>query len=282
MSTEEVKKAMAKSSKKNTLAGLKHTDISTVIESMRPQIAQALPKHLTADRVIQMATTLIAQNPKIAECSASSLMGAVMQASILGFKPVSALGECYFVPYGGEVQFQVGYKGYISLARKSGNLETIHSFVVRKDDDFEYELGLHPILKHIPNGSDGDITHAYAVVKYKDGGYNFVVLSRQEIERLRCRSPFQKPDKVLGAWKTDYEAMCKAKAIKQLAKFMPSEIEDLHRASQSDEAIITDKSFSNNQTGINPEAFSYEAQEEVEEVEHEEVKADKDGQTKIV
>ena len=253
----DVRTALQKAKKPGTLSGLKHTDIQTVLEGMRIQIAQALPKHLTPDRVIQMATTLITQNPKIAECSAASLMGAVMQASILGFKPVSALGECYFVPYGKEVQFQIGYKGYISLARRSGQIKNLYAYPVRKGDDFTYELGLNPKLEHKPKADvDAELTHVYAVVHYKDGAYDFIVLTRAEVEKLRLRSPMQK-GAPKGAWATDYEAMAKAKAIKQLAKYMPLS-DEMQAATVSDERIIdAEKASSNDGTGLILDQMEY-------------------------
>lgn len=240
--------ALAKATKKGTLAGLKQTDVQSVLESLKPQIAQALPKHLSADRMIQMATQVIVKNPKVAECSAASLIGAVMQASILGFKPSDSLGQVYFVPYGKSVQFQIGYKGYIDLARRSGQIKTLYAYPVYQNDHFEYELGLEPKLTHRPAQEDrGEMTFVYAVAHYKDGGYNFVVLSRNEVERLRLRNAFQK-SKPSGAWATDYEAMSCAKAIKQLSKYMPLS-EEMQGAVLSDEGVIQPDNFSNDQTG---------------------------------
>src|ERR1043165_7562501 len=94
---ELIKAAMAKATKKGTLAGLKSMDVKTVIESMSAQIGQALPKHVPVERLIQIATTYVSNNPKIAECTASSIIGAIMEMSIQGLEP--GLGQCYIVPY---------------------------------------------------------------------------------------------------------------------------------------------------------------------------------------
>lgn len=259
-----VTSALQKATKKGTLAGLKHTQIQDVISGMRGQIAQALPKHLTPDRMIQMASSMIVKNPKLGECSASSLVGAVMQASILGFRPVEQLGECYFVPYGGHCQFQIGYKGYIALARRTGELKNIYAEVVREGDDFRVEYGLEPKLIHIPrmDNEAAKVTHVYAVARYKDDGFNFIVLTSNQVDKLRKRNASQK-DSRSGAWATDYEAMAKAKAIKQLSKYMPLSV-DFMDAVVSDEAIITDKAFSNDQSGLKIEAFTYEPDEPIQ------------------
>lgn len=235
--------------------GMKQSQIAQALQAWGGNLQMTLPKHLTPDRFIQMATSIIAKNPAIAECSAQSVIGAILQASILGFPPVEALGYCYFVPFnnkrpGGEwvkeIQFQIGYKGFMDLARRSGKIETIHAFVVVEGDEFDYALGLNPTITHKPCGEvakpDGsNIRFAYAVVKYRDGGFGFEVLPKARIEQLRMRSPMAR-NGLTGAWKTDYESMAKAKAIKQLAKSMPLTIDAMSTLA-SDERVIHADNF---------------------------------------
>lgn len=283
---KKIKEALSKAKKPGTLAGLKSQDVMTVLESMKASISMALPKHLTADRMLSMATTVISSNPKLAECTAQSLIGAVMQASILGFKPTPILGECYFVPFNNkktlpngrevwqkEVQMQIGYKGYISLARRSGEIKTLYAYPVYENDEFTYELGLEPKLEHKPaDGDRGKFTHVYAVAHYKDDGYNFMVLTKGEVEKLRLRNKSQKA-KPSGAWATDYETMACAKAIKQLAKYMPLS-DEMNKAVISDEAIITDKAFTNDHEGIDIEKVEYADFESMEQPEEQEPQED--------
>lgn len=256
---QKAMKQTSKSAKLPTMSGMNSGKISDLLGKYRSSIAQVLPKHLNADRMIQICTTLIAKNPDIANCTTASIIGAVTQASILGFKPVAALGHCYFVPYNNkqadgsyakEVQFMIGYKGFIDLCRRSGELKTIHAACVYEGDQFSYQLGLYPELKHVPSApieSVEKLTHAYAVAHYKDGGYNFVVLKKPQIESLRLRNRSQK-NYINGAWKSDYDKMSMAKAIKQLATFMPLS-EETQLAVQSDEAIIKPDDFSHDHSG---------------------------------
>lgn len=269
-SCDLVKKSMAKATVKGTLAGLKSIDIKTIISNMAPQISQALPKHLTADRIIQVATTYISSNSEVAKCTAHSIIGAIMQTSIWGLEPHPGMGHVYFVPYNRnigtrqdpkwskEVQLQIGYKGYMKLARNSGEIKMIFSEVVRQSDEFEFELGLYPKLSHVPKISmkeNEKITHVYAVAHYHSGGYNFIVLSYPQIEALRKRNPSQKKG-IVGAWSTDYPAMACAKALKQLSKYLPLSTE-MQQAVIADESIITKDSFTNNQAGINFSKLEY-------------------------
>jgi recombination protein RecT len=280
---ELIKAAMAKATKKGTLAGLKSMDVKTVIESMSAQIGQALPKHVPVERLIQIATTYVSNNPKIAECTASSIIGAIMEMSIQGLEP--GLGQCYIVPYNRkseqgfikEAQYQIGYKGFIKLAYNSNEVKHIDSDIVKNNDTFKYQRGLFPVLDHIPNDEledDDDaynsIRYAYAVIHYKSGGYNFVVLPKNKIEKLRRRSPSQKKGRE-GAWLTDYDQMAKAKAIKQLlSKYAPLSIE-IQRAIALDGAIITEKAFTNNKTGIDISNIDF-PKEDIEEARFSETK----------
>lgn len=238
----DVKTALAKASIPNTLAGLTRVDLTKVISHMGANIAQALPKHITPERMIQIIVNALDKNPAIKECQVSSIVGCIMQASILGFKPIDSLGQVYFVPYKQRdgkklLTLQIGYKGYIDLARRSNQIKMLYAEVVREGDLFEYEIGLFPKLTHKPSGkSDGNITHVYAVSHYKDDGYNFIVLTKDEIESLRRRNPRQSsvPSE---AWSTDYAKMAKAKAIKQLATYMPLN-DEMQEAIRVDEAVV--------------------------------------------
>lgn len=262
MTQNDVKAIMAKSSKKGTLAGLKHTDLTAVLSSMRAQISQAVPAGITPDRIIQMAANLVAKNPKIGECSAASVIGAVMEAAVLGFRPVSGLGQCYFVPYGGHVQFQIGYRGWIELARRSGQIKMLYAKTVHEGDEFIQEYGLSPKLVHKPGVKRGKMTHVYAVAHLNGGGEVFEVLTYEDVERLRVRNASQRGNPS-GAWASDYEEMAKAKAVKRLAKYLPLSDEMLH-AGVADDAFIPDTALSNNNSGIDPEELTYEIEIEPE------------------
>ena len=251
MSTE-IKEVMARAKKPGTFSGLKQTDVMALIGHRKAEIAQALPKHVTAERVIAMASTVIAKSPALAECSIQSVIGAIVESSVLGFKPSNALAQCYFVPYKGHCQFQIGYRGWIELARRSGQVQTLYAHVVRDGDAFDYQLGLSPDLKHVPQApADAAITHAYAVCRFKDGSYQFDVMTKDEIERLRKRNPSQGVSPS-AAWATDYAEMAKAKVVKRLAKYLPL-TDEIQSALAADEGIIGEGALSTDGSGIIPD-----------------------------
>lgn len=180
-----------------------------------------------------------------------------------GSRPENTTGRSASHPIQGEeivhsyrmANDRVDDKGLIELARRSGKIKMIYAEVVREGDEFEVQYGLHPKLEHKPAlDMTKKMTHVYAVAHFMDGGYNFVVLTRQEVERLRMRSPMQK-EAPSGAWFTDYEAMAKAKAVKQLAKYLPLNLEQ-QVAVASDEQVINVENIQNGQYKIEDAVYT--------------------------
>ncbi|RKD20988.1 recombinase RecT [Ammoniphilus oxalaticus] len=209
--------------------------IAAYLKRMAPEIEKALPAHMDADRLARIALTTIRTTPKLLECTIPSLMGAVMQSAQLGLEP-GLIGHCYIIPYGKEATFIIGYKGMIDLARRSGNIESIYAHAVYKNDEFEYEYGLKPNLVHKPAMSDqGDFIGAYAVAHFKDGGYQFEFMPKEEIDKRRNRSAASKG----GPWVTDYEEMAKKTVVRHMWKYLPISIE-IQQAATQDEVVRKD------------------------------------------
>lgn len=208
--------------------------LNDLFNDMQPAIAQAIPRHMTPERLLRIATTSIRQNPKLKVCTPQSLLGAVMQCAQLGLEP-SILGHAYLVPYKNkkkegervwyedECQFQIGYKGLIELARRTGQISSIMAHGVHENDEFEYEYGINDKLRHVPTDGDrGPITKYYAVAKFKDGGYAFMVMSKRDIEIHRDK--FSKTSKY-GPWVDHFDEMAKKTVLKALMKYMPISVE---------------------------------------------------------
>jgi recombination protein RecT len=200
----------------NTIKGL--------IERSKDAIASRLPKHLTPDRIMKVALTAINKTPKLLECSRESLLMSIMQAAELGLEPGGALGEGYLVPYGNQCQFIPGYRGLISLARRSGQIISIEAHVVATKDTFECGLGLDPFLKHTPAWEEADpgpLRFVYAVAKLKDGGVQFEVMSRAQIEAIRAKSKAGRS----GPWVDHFDEMARKTVIRRLFKYLPVSVE---------------------------------------------------------
>ena len=238
------KQVAAQQDKPKTIANLL-TD-----PSIKSQIALALPKHMTADRLARIALTEVRKIPKLAQCDQTSFLGAIMQAAQLGLEPGGALGHCYLIPFENkrrnvtEVQFIVGYRGMLDLARRSGQIESIEARAVYEADEFQVELGLDSNIIHRPAwevADRGPLTFVYAVTHLKGGGKQFEVMSRAEIEAIRNASQgyktavrFQREGVINSPWATNFEEMAKKTILRRLFKYLPVSIE-MQRAVGLDE-----------------------------------------------
>ena len=211
--------------------------VEAYMKKMAPRMAEVLPKHMDMNRMSRIALTTIRTNPKLLECAVPSLMGAVMQAVQLGLEP-GLLGHCYILPYKREATFVIGYKGMIDLARRSGHIQSIYAHAVHENDEFEYELGLHPKLEHKPShGERGAFIGAYAVAHFKDGGYQMEFMPKSEIEKRRKRSAAANSS--YSPWSSDYEEMAKKTVVRYMFKYLPISIEVQTQARQ-DEVVRKD------------------------------------------
>ena len=202
----------------------------------RRQMALALPKTLTADRLMRIVVTECRKNQALLRCDEQSFFGAVLQCAALGLEPGNALGHCYLLPYGRTCQLIIGYRGMIDLARRSGQIVSIYAYAVHEKDTFKYTLGLDPNIEHIPcaDADPGELTFVYAVAKLAGGGVQFDVMSRAAIEKIRGRSKAAKS----GPWVSDFEEMAKKSVIRRLFKYLPVSVEAVRAVSIDEKADL--------------------------------------------
>lgn len=220
--------------------------LRTMLEKSKDQIALALPKHLTAERMMRVAITAVQKQPKLLECSPLSIIGSVIEASQLGLEPDGILGQAYLVPFWNgktkqmEAQLQPGYRGLIALARRSNEISTLFSELVYAKDKFKVVKGDSPKLVHEPNydaEDRGELRGAYAVVLYKDGGKDFEYMPMAELNKIRAASKAKDRDgNEYGPWATHPEQMYLKCPIRRLAKRLPLSPE-FQRAAVLDEYV---------------------------------------------
>lgn len=243
--------------KKNEVSPVKA--MGDLLKRMHTQIEKALPSVITPERFTRIALTAYSRNEKLQECTAESFLGSMMQAAQLGVEPNTPLGQAYLIPYRNkgvmEVQFQLGYRGMIDLAYRSGEVQNIQAHEVYENDTFEYELGLEPKLKHIPALKDrGEVILYYAVFKLTNGGVGFEVMSKEDVEAFA-----KKKSKTYGTgpWQSDFDAMAKKTLVKRLLKFAPLK-SDFVRAVTADETIKS--GISENMAGLPDETVTIDAE----------------------
>ena len=213
------------------------------IKSMEGEIKKALPSVITPERFTRMVLSAISVNPKLASCTPASFLGAMMSAAQLGLEPNTPLGQAYLIPFKNrgqdEVQFQIGYKGLIDLAYRSGEVELVQAHIVYANDTFECEFGLEPKLVHKPADRDrGEAVKVYAMFKTKSGGYGFEVMSMDDV-RIHAEKYSQAYKSNFSPWKSNFEEMAKKTVLKKALKYAPMK-SDFVKAAVQDETIKTE------------------------------------------
>jgi recombination protein RecT len=214
--------------------------MQSYIKSMEGEIAKALPSVITPERFTRIVLSAISVNPKLGQCTPQSFLGAMMTSARLGLEVNTPLGQAYVLPYNNkgkmEAQFQLGYKGLIDLAYRSGEVEVIQAHVVYANDEFTCEYGLDPKLTHKPADRDrGDAVKVYAVFKTKSGGFGFEVMSMDDVRRHASKYS-QSYGSGYSPWKTSFEEMAKKTVLKRVLKYAPLK-SDFVRAAVQDETI---------------------------------------------
>lgn len=226
--TDTTSKAIAKVPDNSLLGLLASPDVQA-------QINKVATKHLTAEKLMRLVTGEVKKTPALAKCSVASVMRCVMEAARLGLQPGGALGQFYIVPYGAEATPIVGYRGLITLARRSGKIRRLEAHVVYEADEFRVRFGTDPGLTHIPSmkAERGDIVAAYMVVQMEGESIQVEVMTREDIIAIRDRSRASKN----GPWVTDFAEMCRKTVVRRGCKYLPMDTEEsapLQRAMELD------------------------------------------------
>lgn len=218
--------SMKKDDKKSLMMANQKT-VMGLLEQMKGEIARCLPSHLTPDRMARIAMTELRKTPKLQECDPMSFIAAIMQASQLGLEP-GIMGSCYLIPFFNsklgkyECTFMPGYRGFLDLARRSGQIKSLVARAVYENDVFEYEYGLEERVTHKPAMDErGELRAVYAVALLKDGGHQFEVMSKREIEAVRQKSQ----GKNAGPWTEYYDEMARKTVVRKLFKWLPCSVE---------------------------------------------------------
>ncbi len=192
------------------------------------KLSRVLPRGLTPGRMIQQALTLAARNPELLKCSQLSILLGMIQSGELGLELSGPLGHAYLVPRWSkqkkcmEATFQVGYRGLIELAFRSGKVSAFPLRVVYEHDYFAMEFGSNQQIKHRPDpGERGPAVGYYAVCQFRDGGVDFEYMSLAEM--VAHRNKYAAAER--GPWVTDFDQMALKTVARRLCKRLPLSVE---------------------------------------------------------
>ncbi len=246
----------------------KPNTIGELIKAQIPAIAMAVggktpdERKRRAERFARICLTAVRNTPKLANCTMESFAAAMMICAQLDLEPNTPQGLAFLIPYENrrrgitECQFQIGYKGLLQLAYRSGAVQSFNADVVYEEEIkagmFEYKKGIMPSIRHDvdllnPKLREGRIVAAYAACTLTGGQPLLRVVDAKEVERAQKTSAsmaaakrYNKAD--YSPWQTSPEAMWMKTAIKRLAAWMP-QTEMLALAVDTDDRTERGESF---------------------------------------
>ncbi|MFC3107431.1 recombinase RecT [Undibacterium arcticum] len=217
----------------NQLAVSPAKSLSDFMDKYKGQIALALPKHISADRMVRLAMTSFSQNATLQKCDMHSIFASVVIAAQLGLE-IGVGGQGYLVPYkqrdnSYKATFVPGWQGLVDLVSRAGRA-TVWTGAVYQGDKFDWALGDNPFVKHQPEG-DADnwkqISHVYAIGRVN--GSQYPVIEVWTMDRVvRHLNKYNKVGASHYAHKDDganMEMYARKVALLQVLKYMPKSIE---------------------------------------------------------
>lgn len=196
----------------------------------KSQIDAALPSICTSERFVRAALTSMQKNPKLMQCTQASLFQSFMTAAQLGIEPDGR--RAHLIPYGTECTLVIDYKGLVELVKRSGDVSVPYAEKVCENDFFQWENGdiVHRIDFTKPRGN----AYAYyARVRHKDGAYQAVVMTKDEVEAIRARSRGRNSE----PWTEHFDEMGKKTAFRRLSKWLvlsPEVADGIEKAEHSE------------------------------------------------
>ena len=205
------------------------------LKPLAPRFAEVLPATITPDRLIRTVVLSVERLPKLLKCDRQSLFNAAMSAAVLGLEVDGVTGQAFLIPFAGRAQLVIGYKGYNTMAARSGI--TITGKTVREGDKFDYDLGEGWVM-HVPLLSNkGRVIAAWAKAAANGRPAIVEVLGIDELMAVKAKSPAVKNgadtpwnDPAIG-----FPAMCEKTVKRRLARSLPLNI--MHLAARMDEAV---------------------------------------------
>ena len=196
---------------------------------------------------INNLTAVVANDAKLQACEPVTLMYAALKATALRLPLDPNLGQAYIIPYKNnrehttEAQFQIGWKGFIQLAIRSGQFQALNTTDIREGEMQGYDLMTGEVsVKAIPERENKPVVGYLAYFKLTNGFAKSLYMSAEEIEQhaTRYSQSYRGKYKDSSLWATDKDAMAKKTVLKLLLnRFAPLSV-DMQKAVQADQSVL--------------------------------------------
>jgi len=202
--------------------------------TMAPRFSQVLGATMPEERLIQTLVVSCERLPKLLECERQSLFQGAMTFACLALEVDGATGQGYLIPFKSKAQPVIGYKGFNTLAGRSGF--AVNAACVYENDEFEYDVA-SGLIRHKPALSNrGRMIAAWSrATSLSLPPIGPIVLGIDDLLAVKAKSPGAKRsdspwnDEAIG-----FPAMCEKTAKRRLARGMPLNL--MQPAARMDEA----------------------------------------------
>ena len=206
-------------------------------DSVKRKFEELLGKRSSA--FMTSVLQIVSNNSYLQNASPQSVFNAACVAATLDLPINNNLGFAYIVPYGSEAQFQMGYKGYIQLAQRSGFYKTISASPIYEGQLIE-EDPLNGFVFDFKVKKSGEPIGYAAFIRLLNGFEKTFYLSKAELlqHATKYSQSFKKNSSKMNMWKDDFEAMAIKTVLKLLiSKYGPMSVE-MQMAQIADQAVI--------------------------------------------
>ena len=196
---------------------------------------------------INNLTAVVTNDAKLQACEPVTLMYAALKATALRLPLDPNLGQAYIIPYKNnrehktEAQFQIGWKGFIQLAIRSGQFQAINATDIREGELKGYDLMTGEVqVQAVPDRENKPVIGYLAYFKLTNGFAKSLYMTAEEIEQhaTRYSQSYRGKYKDSSLWATDKDAMAKKTVLKLLLnRFAPLSV-DMQRAVQADQSVL--------------------------------------------
>lgn len=203
-----------------------------------------------SQRFISAIVSAVNTNPQLQECTNQSIVSGALLGESLNLSPSPQLGQYYLVPFndrnkGKVAQFQLGYKGYIQLAIRSGQYKKLNVLAIKKGelvkfDPLNEEIEVN-LLQNEEERENAETVGYYAMFEYTNGFRKAIYWSKAKMEAHAMRySMGYRAQKGYTFWEKDFDAMAYKTMLRQLISKWGIMSVDMVNAFENDMAVLND------------------------------------------
>lgn len=212
-------------------------------------INQTLGDKDRATRFIASISSAVATNQSLQECDAGTILSGALLGESLNLSPSPQLGQYYLVPFNDSkkgykvAQFQLGYKGYIQLAIRSGQYKKLNVLAIKKDELIKYdplneEIEVN-LIEDEEERENAETIGYYAMFEYTNGFRKSLYWSKSKMEKHALKySKGYAAHKGYTFWEKDFDGMAYKTMLRQLISKWGIMSIDMQQAVEKDMATI--------------------------------------------